>query len=205
MKKILCITLSLLLILPMLLLPASAAEYEEFTLYPYQVAVPMSDDFVSVDSVSQFYYYEGLLPTGYYQFYVFREDDPLEYITSVVYLDIDSLVGSVSYGSSDWARLDCTFLNSDKFTYCTVYLKEISGSFYTCIAIANAYPGSRPALARYFGDTPPSASAFDGLSIDGSALIQHIVSLLPIVIPVVVCFIGIRKAIRFVRNKVNGA
>lgn len=229
MKRILSVILAALLLLPLLLLPAFAAEPDEYVFEYVEPVMTLQEDYdFPYDSEQGYFIYPGHLPDGKYYLQI---SDPVGTVYSSTEFDIifpgwfsptntrsrffesPRLPVSPTFRSGDGKIRDY----SDPFVVLLRYYRDSSSSdFASSVQIYTTWWASSDAESyTSFGPfdswlqiklvrIPPPALDSVGvvLSENPTAAFDHIISLLPIVLPVLVCFIGIRKAISYVRSKV---
>ena len=225
MKKILCLFLALLILCPILLLPASAAEPEEYVFHYMEPIMVLSDDFdFSESDSSSLYNYAGHLPDGKYIVRIINSNGE-EYVSPEFVVTFPGWQTRTSLRSKLFStpRLSDSVLLPVirtapffvlRFNRSTVEDTVASStSFYITYTNSDEFTtydsfGSlREGYSVTFIRIPPPVleKVSNIISENPSAVFSHIISLLPIVLPVLVGFIGIQKAIEFVRDKVNKA
>ena len=228
MKRILSVTLAALFLLPLLLLPASAAELKEYVFEYVEPVMTLDLDFENDGSSSAFRCYESI-PEGYYyailDFGVSNFGKELIYTSAPFLLswtvedimDVGNYVRTSYFFASpvlfdkilnenhlvqkdvyldlDYIFTDFSDGREDSFQ---VYLYiKLKGSSSTYIANPDYTVTLVPCLS------PALMNLTDSISSNPNALLSYIVSLLPLVFPVCMSFLGIRKAISYVRSKVS--
>lgn len=222
MKRILCVTLALLLLFPILLLPAAAAEPEEYVFEYVEPLALMSDDY-DFDAYGSYYRCSSLIPEGYYRLQVILED---KYLSPVFYFTPAPLVPGEpggTYNSESYfspvlfpevvsLSFDGNLLRNKNVSfeyYSSVFVMSAGSKYYSTISFLRNEGSSTfflsNAVVSMISVDIISENLSGSLSSEPYAAFSEILSLLPIVLPVVVSFIAIRKAISYVRSKVNGS
>lgn len=219
MKRILCITLALLLLFPILLLPTAAAEPEEYVFEYVEPVALMSDDYDYVLDGRYFYHYD-LIPSGYYRV-SFVYDGEI-FLTPAYYFDfperdnIKSLKLDIHFGAWDDELLPFYFSSVDSGLnffggysgpYSVPYIGLGFIVFYNdgSYGHESSFCYSNISDVKMISYDPVAEGLVGSFHEDPHAAFSNILSILPIVIPVLVSFIGIRKAISYVRSKANGS
>ncbi len=223
MKRILCITLALLLLFPILLLSTAAAEPEEYVFEYVEPVALMSDDYDFDAFGSACYRCSSLVPEGYYRLQVILED---KYLSPVFYFSPAPLVpgepGGVYDSKSYFSpvlfpevisfSLSGNLLRNKNVSfqyYSSVIVMGDGSDYYSTISFlrnegSSSFSLSNAVVSMISVDII-SENLAGSLSSEPYAAFSSILSILPLVIPVLVSFIGIRKAISYVRSKANGS
>lgn len=212
MKKILFVLLTCAMLLPVLLLPAAAVQIEcfDFPLSPNVLLYDVTSDFPSSGGLE--FYGDYLLPSGQYQILLIEKFD------NNVVVNYDFGLFDVSFDSFDDGFDILSTWNSDMIEHPA--LGPFDFNIITCVAISSEFPHdpytkitfnfmvSNPELnpdISYLRFVPVGDSVDDEssnaflsslISTDSlSSLFDELISLLPILIPALISFVGIRKAI----------
>jgi len=213
LKRFLCLSLALLLLIPVLLLPAAAAERKEYVFEYVEPVATYSNDYEFSDFKWNALFCDEIPPNGVYRLsFVFNG---VPYITFPFELNLGpDLECPYEISLGDWDDsihgLDHDFLLSFSkgdvnaygypFYFRVVYYDE-NGELWTSLYFS-LKDFSSVKLIPY---DPIFDSLTGAFSADPHALLSHVLSLLPIVLPVVVGFIGIRKAVAWLRSKLSEA
>ena len=218
MKRFLCFTLALLLLIPVLLLPAAAAERKEYVFEYVEPVVTYSNDYEFSDFASNRLFCPEIPADGVYRLSfvyggVTYTTFPFELIAPTV---INDYVW-ISFGDWDEQIWDPPYPDYTKdlgmwFECCSEYTMGYPFCFGVFSFDSDGFPSSHAFFhVRDFLDVklisydPIFDSLTGAFSFDPHALLTHVLSLLPIVLPVVVGFIGIRKAVAWLRSKLSEA
>lgn len=238
MQRFISVFLAVMLLLPLFLLPVSAAESKEFVFYCVEPEMTLEEDYdFTGDPQYSSFASSSLLVDGYYYAVLTLGKDNAgnDYIfTSAPFYFSWSLDKISNYSSFTFytASFTSTVL-FDKITcrnpneyyshsYYSIYLKlSLSytdyddsskvDSFNQTLTIrsfksSGVYVADPTFTVKFVSCPSPAVMNLTGsLSENPAAIFHHILSILPVVIPVIVSFIGIRKGISWVRSKLSGA
>ncbi len=218
MKKFFAIFLSVVMILPVLLLPAAAFDTSDvYCLEPYS-PISVYSSGTELEGNDMLYTYcffpDSPLPCGDY--YIEFERDGIVYKSKSFYLEPPSLLNqtnqkqvlfedeiSISCGRSHTAKIGYDFLDTN-FEETILYFAFYHEDGYSCGVPIDSFNPETVYLISYTPSSSGSSLDFLSDSVLGNVF-DEIIDLLPIVIPVFAGFLGIRKAITFVRSKISGA
>lgn len=205
MRRIVLLFLALVLCLSLLAVPALAAENQE---YIFELVPPFSlyGDFVFAGD-GQMALYEGYVPEGSYYLYLSVPE------SSDWELFFDSPI-SVDYSLTNDTLLEepftysCSLVYPDEIYSPEIWITDTYGSHGFSAFLIFSFKGAENLTGGFIKLVPVNSSSrlCDIVSSDMlSGSIDEIVQLLPIVLVVIVAFIGIRKGISFLLQFLRSA
>jgi hypothetical protein len=205
-KRVLCLLLALVLIIPVLLLSGSASEIYVFDRIPRDIMFyDVDHDFLQVDGL---FCCAGPVPAGTYSV-SFSGYDGDAYFLSPITVFFDDVV-DIEGQSLPGVFVDCTLVIGDLHYVGQVVCVYLESEDMTAFA---ALPDSPLYEALEYADSasfvPVTLSVVphlaDFISVDSiSGVFDNLVSLLPACIGVLVIYISIRKGISWIRSRIYG-
>ena len=238
MKRFLCFFLSVLLLLPLFLLPVSAAESQEFVFYCLEPEMTLEEDYdFTGDPQYSTFASSSLLVDGYYYAVLFLGKDSAgndlvftsapfyfswslnnKYQYSPYILYSASFTSPLLFEKISYRMPDESFSRSVNDIYLNFSLSYTDyvdsskvDSFVQRLTIRSfkttgLYLADPTFTVKLVSCPSPAVMNLTGsISENPNAIFKHILSILPVVIPVIVSFIGIRKGIFWVKSKLSGA
>lgn len=222
MKRILCVTLALLLLCPILLLPAAAAEPKEYVFEYVEPVAPLSDDF-DFSSRNAHFECSDIVPDGYYRFTLVCSGEtyvsPVFLIKAWEYTSFGPVMERSNLFRSPVLFDSVSFLNSvgSLISWPDISISVQLSKIYDGDNVIDSYSqlriisgvdtviSSELWSAKLTLVNPIAESMTDSFSKNPNAPFSDILSLFPIVLPVLVSFISIRKAISYVHSRLKDA
>lgn len=213
MKRFLCVFLSVLLLLPLFFIPVFAAADKEYLFERFEIPVAL-DVFPFFPNDSLVYIYEGYLPEGLYtidgsftpSFAGYSVDIPGVHFVQYEYIEGDDLEGyaaplSLSFTLYDPSG-DVMSIDSGEVV---VFVQDLDSEPFTMLAFTGSDEFTFIFDSCKFVSYDQGNGLIGDFLEDPNNVFNPIISILPVVIPVVVSFVGTRKVISWLRSKLSGA